>query len=728
MRTGSAPVLGLVGASIVIALAAGTLGTGTLGTSAEAQQPAPETARATAPDTLAGLTDGAVITDGEIYALARDGDRLYVQGGFQQIGRYAGPGDRLGSTGRSEPIPEIADGQVSVVVSDGAGGWYLGGDFTRIGGRAAGGLAHVRADGSLDPSFLPDADGLVSAVALQGSTLYVGGDFRHVGGTSRKRVAAVSTTDGHVLPFDAPQASWVTELVASPAAVYIGTDRVTAVDPGTGTALAGFDAPVRGGVHALTLGGGLLYVGTDTLVALNPTTGARVPSFAPAGGAQKDRSYHSLLRAGPVLYVGSDRTARLQALDSTTGAAVPGFAPVLGGKTGRFGTPRGVYDLALDGDRLWIGGRFTSAGGRAAHGLAILDAASGAREDTGLPAYNRQVNAVELSGGDAFVGGTFFMTDWVRSNGIAALDADTLEPDPGFRTSVPSYEDLLPTRAALYVTPTHGTGYDKEQPPYWTDTARIHAFDPRTGDLLPRLSRRVRNLSAVTTIGNRLYVARRLESDVSFPLNQVDVYGPKGRKVASYPVPLRGYVTALTGIRGDLVVAGSFKRTSGNGGLRNTAMIRIDAGNGHRRPGFDPKIHGPVYDVVAHQGSLYASGIFKQVFQSAHGARPGLVKLSATSGLDAAFRPTGFRGLRSEIRLTPLDDVLYVDGWSARFVDTTTGKRVSSPSGSADLTSVVTAPGGGYTYATSLSPNLGGSTYPPTGILATSVHDDGSEH
>ena len=724
MRTGSAPVLGLVGASIVLALAAGSLGT----TGAAAQQAAPETARATAPDTLAGLPAGAVITDGEIYDLARDGDRLYVQGGFQQIGRYAGPGDRLGSTGRSKPIPEIGDGQVSVVASDGAGGWYLGGDFTRIGGRAAGGLAHVRADGSLDPAFLPDADGLVSAFALQGSTLYVGGDFRHVGGTSRKRVAAVSTTDGSVLPFAAPQASWVTELAASPTAVYIGTDRVTAVDPVTGAALAGFQSPVKGSVHALTLGGGLLYVGTGTLVALNPTTGARVPSFAPAGGAQKERSYHSLLRAGSVLYVGSDRTTKLQALDSTTGAAIPGFAPVLGGKTGKYGTPRGVYDLALDGDRLWVGGSFSSAGGKAAHGLAILDAASGAREDTGLPAYNRQVNAVELSGGDTFVGGTFFMTEWVRSNGIAALDADTLGPDPGFRNSVEAYEDLLPTRAALYVTPTHGSGYAKELPAYWDSTSRIRAFDPRTGRLLPRLSQRVRNLSAATTVGNRLYVARRLESDMRFPRNQVDVYNPKGRQVASYPIPLPGYVTALTSIRGDLVVAGSFKRTSANGGPRNTAMIRIDARNGHRRPGFDPKIHGPVYDVVAQGGSLYASGIFKQVFQSAQGARPGLVKLSATSGLDAGFRPAGFPGLRSEVRLTPLDDVLYVDGRSDRFLDTTTGKKVASPAGSAYLTSVVTAPGGGYTYATSLSPNIGGRTYPPTGVLATTVHDDGAKH
>jgi hypothetical protein len=715
MRAGSTPVLGLVGASIVIALAAGTLGT----TGAAAHQAAPESVRAAAPDTLDGLPAGAIVTDGSIYDLARDGDRLFVQGSFKQVGTYAGPGDRLGSTGQSKPIPAIGDGQISVAVSDGAGGWYLGGDFTRIGGKAAGGLAHVLADGSLDPSFLPVADGLVSAFALQGQTLYVGGDFRHVGGASRKRVAAVSTTNGGVLPFAASQTTWVTELAASPTAVYIGTDRVTAVDPVTGAALGGFKAPVNSPVHALTLGGDLLYVGSDTLVALNPATGARVPSFAPSGGAQKERSYHSLLRAGPVLYVGSDRTARLQALNSTTGAAVPGFAPVLGGRTGKFATPRGVYDLALDGDRLWIGGSFSSVGGKTAHGLAFVDSASGAREDTGLPKYNREVNAVVLSGGDVLVGGKFFMTDWVRSNGITAVDADTLEPDPGFRNSVETYDDLLPTRAALYVTPTHGSGYDGDRPTaYWPGSSRIRAFDPQTGKLLPRLSRGVRNLSAVTTIGNRLVVARRLENDVNFPRNQVDVYGPKGGKVASFPIPLRGYVTALTSVRGDLVVAGSFKRTTRNGGPADTALLRLDPRTGKRRPGFDPKINGPVYDVVEHGGSLYASGIFRKLFQSTGGARPGLVKLSATSGLDTGFRPAAFRGNRSELRLIPLDDVLYVDGASTRFLDTTTGKKVPSPSAPAYLTSIVTAPGGGYTYATSRTPNLGGSDYPPTGILA----------
>lgn len=713
MRSGRSLVLVVAGTSIAVALAGGVAGTG-----AAQQAPRDATARAAAPDTLDDLPTGAVITDGRIYDIARHGNRLYVEGGFKQIGTYAGPDDRLDSgTGQSLPTPVIGDGQISVIVSDGAGGWYLGGDFTRIGGHPAGGLAHVLASGSLDATFLPKADGLVSAFALEGDTLYVGGDFTHVGGLARSRVAAISTTDGSVRAFDAPQDSGVTELAASPTAVYIGTDRLRAVDPDTGAALGGFSSPVTGSVHALTLGGGLLYVGTDDLVALNPATGAVVPTFAPAGSPEADRSYHSLLWAGGVLYVGSDRATRLQALDSVTGATVPSFAPATGADTGTFGTPRGVYDLALDGDRLWIAGSFSSVGGTSAHGLAVVDAATGAREDTGLPTYNREVNAVELSGGAVFVGGKFFMTDWVRSNGIAALDAKTLKPDPGFRTTGQAYDDLLPTAAALYVSTTHSGGYESDpELGLWSDfSSRIRAFDPQTGKALPRLSHRVRNISAVTTIGNKLYVARRLQNDVRFPRNQVDVYNARGRKVHSFQVPLRGYVTSMSRIGGDLVVAGSFKRTTRAGAPRNTAMIRIDARNGHRRPGFDPRINGPVYDVVAQGDVLYASGIFARVLQDAHGARPGLVKLWKTSALDLTFRPRHFGGQRYALRLTPLDDLLWVDGGSVPFVSTTTGKKAAAPS--AYVSSVASAPGGGYTYATSRSPNIGGSTYPETGIL-----------
>jgi hypothetical protein len=694
---------------------------------ATAQQPAPSAVPAAARPSPTDLAAGSLITDGTVFELVRAGDRIYATGGFQTVGRYAGPGALLdGASGDPLAGPEIADGQISVVISDGAGGWYLGGDFSRIGGQPAGGLAHVLADGTLDDGFLPVADGLVSAVALQGGTLYVGGDFRHVDGTARDGLAAVSTTDGSLLPFTHAEAERVTELVASPSAVYVGSDHLVALDPLTGAALPGFSSPVeadvQGGVRALALGDGRLYVGTDRLVALDPVTGARDTGFAVAGSPEDYRSYHALLVTDDVLYAGSDRDQPLLALDPATGAADPAFAPSFGGQNSTFPGPTGVYDLALDGDRLWAAGSFTSAGGASAHGLAVLDTTTGARTDTGLPSYDRQVNAVELSGDRAYVGGTFSMTRWSRTNGLAALDATTLDPVPGFRVAPYAYGDLAVSPSALYVAPNHFQGFDKRPDSphlYYSYRSRISAFDPETGTRLPDLTRSVRNLSGVTVIGDRLYVARRLEGDVKFPRNAVDVYDGTGRLVRSFDVPLRGYVTTLETIRGDLLVAGSFKRSTRAGYPRNTALLRLDPRTGARRGGFDPKIHGPVYDVVVQGSSIYASGLFHQVFSGFDGDRPGLVKLDPRSQNDQTFAPDGFAGNRVLVRLTAAGDVVFVAGSRPRFVDATTGARVDSPNGAEPWTvDAITTTPGGHAWAGRLHPNLGGRDPLPLGFIS----------
>ena len=133
------------------------------------------------------------------------------------------------------------------------------------------------------------------------------------------------------------------------------------------------------------------------------------------------------------------------------------------------------------------------------------------------------------------------------------------------------------------------------------------ALDPDTGARIDKRSMPVKNLTGITTIGDRLYVARRLENDVRFPRNRIDVYGPDGKQVDSFPVPQRGYITELSSLGGDLIAAGSFKAAA----VGDTAILRIDPATG-ARSAFDPKINGPVYDVARSGGGLIAAGLFKR--------------------------------------------------------------------------------------------------------------------
>ncbi len=75
------------------------------------------------------------------------------------------------------------------MVPDGAGGWYVGGTFDRVDGWDRRGLVHLLADGTVDPDFLPQP-GPVTALARDGSTLWVGGE----------RLIAVDAATGERLP------------------------------------------------------------------------------------------------------------------------------------------------------------------------------------------------------------------------------------------------------------------------------------------------------------------------------------------------------------------------------------------------------------------------------------------------------------------------------------------------------------------------------------------------
>src|SRR6266508_2077415 len=99
------------------------------------------------------------VTDGTVYAIADAGDTIYIGGHFTQVGPRTGPGVGIdASTGKSIGLPEVSGGKAegAAVADDGAGGWYIGGDFTWVGGLERHNVAHIRGDGRVDPGWNPD--------------------------------------------------------------------------------------------------------------------------------------------------------------------------------------------------------------------------------------------------------------------------------------------------------------------------------------------------------------------------------------------------------------------------------------------------------------------------------------------------------------------------------------------------------------------------------------------
>jgi uncharacterized delta-60 repeat protein len=90
-----------------------------------------------------------------------------------------------GSVDTSFQAPAFS-GWVETIAADGDGGYFVGGSF-------AGGLAHLSANGALDPSWNISTDGAVLALAPQGNdTLLVGGTFRAIGNVSQSNIARIT--------------------------------------------------------------------------------------------------------------------------------------------------------------------------------------------------------------------------------------------------------------------------------------------------------------------------------------------------------------------------------------------------------------------------------------------------------------------------------------------------------------------------------------------------------
>src|SRR5438876_362513 len=170
--------------------------------------------------------------DGNVVGIARSGNTLYIAGSFRSVGENSGgfvPVDaRTGDVLR--PLPKVA-GSVDVIAPDGSGGWYIGGEFTAVGGKPRYCLAEIRADGSVsdwDPS-VTGSPGYndppqVSAIAVDGNRVYVGGGFREIGGLPRLNLGCVDARTGAVLDWkaDTHVGAWVYALACHDSTVFIG--------------------------------------------------------------------------------------------------------------------------------------------------------------------------------------------------------------------------------------------------------------------------------------------------------------------------------------------------------------------------------------------------------------------------------------------------------------------------------------------------------------------------
>src|SRR5215470_2249003 len=150
-----------------------------------------------------------VLGNGGVATIVASGGVTYIGGNFDELAAITGAFARLdtATARRIAPLAETQFGEVRASASDGNGGFYIGGTFARVGGQPREKIAHILADGSVDPDFNPGVPGqsnAVNAIAVSndGSIVYVGGGFGNIGGVSRNNLAAVKASNGKVTNFN----------------------------------------------------------------------------------------------------------------------------------------------------------------------------------------------------------------------------------------------------------------------------------------------------------------------------------------------------------------------------------------------------------------------------------------------------------------------------------------------------------------------------------------------
>jgi WD40 repeat protein len=395
--------------------------------------------------------------DGGPFAVVRAGNTIYLGGSSLNGVARPTPGWIAIPPGGSvdTALPDLGGPGITDMAPDGKGGWYVAGDFGRLGGRS---LAHVRADRTIDQDWTPDIDhatgnGVGRIFVGPDGTVYVFGRFEDVNGESRHRIAALDPVTGRVLPWNPQSNGAISDLAfGADGTVYIAggftqiganhaaRSYIAALDPhtadakpwdpsatpqakndypsGVKTLVVAPDGTVYAGGYFTTIGAN--HATRNNLAALDPTTGN-----ATAWSPNPDWVVHQVVRAasgtiyltGGFTAIGANAASRryIAALDPVSGNATS-WDPNPDSWTNKLA-------LAPDGT-IYVTGSFKTIGANhaARRSIAQLDPTTG-------NASAWDIHAME-AGALAFApDGTLYASvdaiDLQPRHGLAALDATT---------------------------------------------------------------------------------------------------------------------------------------------------------------------------------------------------------------------------------------------------------------------------------------------------------------
>ena len=619
--------------------------------------------------------DNAYVPNGQVDAVVHSGGLTYIGGEFTTVAPYMGSGIPIDSlTGQAAATFPRANGQIMAVAADTHGGEYIGGKFTRVGGLTRNNVAHILSNGTVDPSWNPNANDSVLALAVSGSHVYAGGNFTTLQGASggpyaRFCLADIDASSGDPTSWNPYPSSEVLALAVSGTTVYAGgyfnafyyggattpRNHIAAIDATTGKPTS-WNPNAGGFVYTLALNGSTVYAGGDFLslqgtsggpytrnhiAAINATSG-NPTSWNPDAEA----AVYALVFSNNTVYAGGEfltfqgasggpyNRQCLAAIDATT-ANPTSWNP---------GPNDSVYALAVSGSNIYVGGDFTSMQGNSGgpytrNQLAAIDSTTG-NPTAWDPNASGTVSALAVSGQNVYAGGLVSAVGGAPRNHIAALDASgkLTNWNPNVNGEV---ETLAISGSAVYAGGFFSSIQGASGGPYARNN--IAAISAATGNPTtwnPDVSGG--DVKTVVVAGSTVYAGGSFSSIQGasggpYARNELAAIDASGNATSWRPGADNMVFTLA--VSGSTVFAGGYfmniTGTTGGSKIRHY-IAAIDRTSGNPTS-WDPEANGPVAALAVSGSTVYAGGQFTR-FQGVT-VRDYIAAIDAGTGNPTAWNP-----------------------------------------------------------------------------------------
>jgi len=563
--------------------------------------------------------DNLPTPNGEVHTIYKSGNTVYYGGDFDLVGPPTGSGTTVDNT-NAQPntkFPRI-EGTIYSSISDGKGGWYVGGVFNKVGNYTISNLVHINSDNSVDSQFNPQPNDTVYTMYLKNNSLYVGGafktiknipfnylvkldkitgdpdvwnaqcngvvrsitlikdllvvggDFSNLGGAARNYLGALDTTYVQATAWNPDPNNKVFKVYSTVTKLYVGGDFTTisgvSKSYGAGFSLPDFSTDVynmraNGRIYDFLFNNNTLYV---------------AGAFTSIGGLNKD-------------YL-----AALNPLNSNAysfNASADGI----------------VRTLTLSNGSLIVGGDFSNIGGQYRNRLASLNLSSGVANDwnpsiTGLRILNPVVHALSFYGNNIFVGGLFSSVGAISRNNAVAMDVISGKILPWNPSPNAPVKVIVGDNTSLYL----GGDFDYIGGQQRGRIAQVNPISGLVTGWNPNADNTVNALSLKDKI---LYVGGEFNYIGGVSRSKMAALSIVTGSATPLNPDANGSVNALAIAGNSLYIGGDFTRIGGNDRNRLAAyQLSTNA-----LSGFNPDVNGSVKTIATNENSIFVGGAFSTI-------------------------------------------------------------------------------------------------------------------